>query len=238
VIVPFSSRIPCTAPLILGADRRDHPIGAYERIDRQQPEVRRRVDYHLLVGVEHRFERGVQEPLAAELADQAHLNAGERACGWDHVDAMHIGDDHVLCECAAGEDVDEVDARAAVAETELAGERALRVGIDNECAQALTGEQYADVDRGRGLPHAAFLVCDRGGCHDTLLLIVGCSLTGALARCGSRQITSCSGGEANRRWRPACAQHREIRRSKRLCNQASIVLRTGEDQQPFDVDSD
>jgi len=103
----------------------------------------------------------VEEALAAELADEAHLDAGEFAGAGDHVDAVDVGDDRVERDGTAGEHVDEVDAERAVAEPELSGERALGVGVDHERVLPLVGEEHGDVRCGRGLPDAALLVCDR-----------------------------------------------------------------------------
>ena len=52
----------------------------------------------------------MEEPLAAELADEAHLDAGELAGAGDHVDTVNVGDDRVVRERSTGEHVDEVDA--------------------------------------------------------------------------------------------------------------------------------
>ena len=159
---------------VLGADRGDRSVGADERVDGQQPEVRGCVDHDLVVAVEDGLERVVEEALAAELADEAHLDAGEFAGAGDHVDAVDVGDDRVERDGTTGEHVDEVDAERAVAEPELSGERALGVGVDHERVLPLVGEEHSDVRCGRGLPDAALLVCDRcRGGHDALLRPVG-----------------------------------------------------------------
>ena len=147
--------------LVLGADRREHAVGADERVDGQQPEVRRRVDHDLVVVVDDRLERVVQEPLAAELSDEAHLDASELAGGGDHVDAVDASDDRVRGARASGEHVDQVDAERARLEPELPCQRELRVGVDDEDAAAAPREQRADVRCRRCLPDAALLVCDR-----------------------------------------------------------------------------
>ena len=160
--------------LVLCADRGDHPVGADERVDGQEPEVRGRVDHNLVVAVEDGLERVVEEALAAELTDEAHLDAGELAGAGDHVDTVNGGDDRVVRDGAAGEHVDEVDAECTVAEPELSGERALRVGVDDQRALPPVGEEHSDVRCGRGLADAALLVCDRcRGGHDALLRLVG-----------------------------------------------------------------
>ena len=107
--------------LVLGADRREHAVGADERVDGQQPEVRRRVDHDLVVVVDDRLERVVQEPLAAELADEAHLDAGELAGGRDHVDAVDASDDRVGGSRPTGEHVDQVDAERRAPRARAAG---------------------------------------------------------------------------------------------------------------------
>ena len=70
---------------------------------------------------DQRLEHVGQEPLSAELAHEAHLDAGERRCGGDQVDAVDVGDDRVGGSGATGEDVDEVDAERAFLGAELAG---------------------------------------------------------------------------------------------------------------------
>ena len=81
--------------VVLGTDRRHHQLGDDERVDRQQPEVRRRVDHHIVVLAEDRLKRVAQKAFATELADQAHLDPGQRRRGGDHVNAVDVADDRV-----------------------------------------------------------------------------------------------------------------------------------------------
>jgi len=100
---------------VLGADRGDRSVGADERVDGQEPEVRGCVDHDLVVAVEDGLERVVEEALAAELADEAHLDAecavaepelsGERALGVgvDHERVLPlVGEEHSDVRCGRG----------------------------------------------------------------------------------------------------------------------------------------
>jgi hypothetical protein len=142
--------------LILGADRRDHALGEHERVDGQQPEVRRRVDDDVVVVAGHRLERVAEEPLAAELADEAELDPGQVPAARDHVDPAHIADDRVLGAGAAGEHVDEVHTERALLDPELTRERELRIGIHDQHPPALARQQRAEVDSAGGLAHPPF----------------------------------------------------------------------------------
>ncbi len=74
---------------------------------------------------------------------------------------MYAWDDRVGGGGSAGEDVDEVDAEGSLLEAELAGERELRIAVDDEHPPVAGGEQYADVGGGGGLADAALLVLCR-----------------------------------------------------------------------------
>ena len=52
----------------------------------------------MLVGILHRFQCVPEEPLAAELTDQAHLDTSELASCRDHVETMHAGDDRLATQ--------------------------------------------------------------------------------------------------------------------------------------------
>lgn len=67
---------PVDGAFVFGADRREHAVGADQRVDRQQAEVGRRVDDDFVVFGDDRLAHVVQEPFASELADEAHLGAG------------------------------------------------------------------------------------------------------------------------------------------------------------------
>ncbi len=62
---------------VLGLHRHDHARRRDERVDRQQPERRRRVDQDVVVVVLDRRERLLERALAADLARQRHVGAGE-----------------------------------------------------------------------------------------------------------------------------------------------------------------
>jgi hypothetical protein len=46
---------PVQRSFVLDTDRGEHAIGAHERVHREQPEVRRRVDHDVVVAAENRF---------------------------------------------------------------------------------------------------------------------------------------------------------------------------------------
>ena len=109
----------------------------------------------------------MQEPLASELPDEAHLDARELAGGRDHVDPVHPADDRVSGPSASGEHVDQVHAKRASLETQLPRQRKLRIGVDDENATAAAREQRRDVRRRRCLPNPALLICDRRDHYET-----------------------------------------------------------------------
>jgi hypothetical protein len=84
---------------------------AQKRVDGQETEVGRCVDHDVVIARENRLECIAQEPLAAELADQTHLQAGELALGRDDIDAVNIPHDCIVRKRSAGEHVDQVDAQ-------------------------------------------------------------------------------------------------------------------------------
>jgi hypothetical protein len=73
---------------------------------------------------------------------------------------VHAADDRVRRGRAAGEDVDQVHAKRADLEPELAGQRELRVGIDGKHPPVSPGEQHGEVRSGGRLPHPTLLLCD------------------------------------------------------------------------------
>ena len=71
---------------VLGLHRHDHAGRRDERVDRQQAERRRRVDEDVVVAVLDRRERLLERALAADLARQRHVGAGEVDRGDGDVD--------------------------------------------------------------------------------------------------------------------------------------------------------
>jgi len=96
----------------------------------------------------------------AHLPDAAHLDAGELPRRRDHVEPVDVADDRVRRRDAAGEHVNQVHAERADLEPELARERELRVGVDDEHPPVLPGEHHGEVRSGRRLPYPAFLLSD------------------------------------------------------------------------------
>jgi hypothetical protein len=79
----------------------------------------------------------------------------------------------VLGASAAGEYVDEVHAERAFLDPKLAGERELRVGVDQQHPAASACEQHAQVGRTGRLANAALLVRDRDD-HPATSFCLGC----------------------------------------------------------------
>jgi hypothetical protein len=63
----------------------------------------------MVISAEDGLKRIAQEPLAAELAHQTHLHAGELARSRDDIDAVNIGDNRVTGKRSTGQHVDKVD---------------------------------------------------------------------------------------------------------------------------------
>ena len=94
----------------------------------------------MLVAPEHLIERVAKEQFAAELTDETHLDACELSSARDHVDSVHVADDRVRPDRAAGEHVNEADAIRAVLEPELSGKRGLRIAVDKQHPTRATGK--------------------------------------------------------------------------------------------------
>ena len=62
---------------VLGLHRDDHAGRRDERVDRQQPERRRRIDQDVVVAILDRSQRLFERALAADLARQRHVGAGK-----------------------------------------------------------------------------------------------------------------------------------------------------------------
>ena len=91
----------------LRLDRDDHAVGGDEPVDRQQAEVRRAVDQHVVVLDDRLAHRLAQDRLAAERREQLALGAGEVDVRRRDVDARGLGrqDDLVHRRAAVREDV-------------------------------------------------------------------------------------------------------------------------------------
>jgi hypothetical protein len=98
---------PVQRSFVLDTDRGEHAIGAHERVHREQPEVRRRVDHDVVVAAENRFKSFVWEPLSAELPDETHLEPRPARVHRNHVQAVNARHDGVVGAGAAGERPDE-----------------------------------------------------------------------------------------------------------------------------------
>ncbi len=111
-----------------------------ERVDCKQPQIRGRVNHDILVAPEHLIERIAKEQFATELTDETHLDASQLASARDHVEAVHVADNRVRRDAAAGEHVNEAEVTRAAVEPELAGKRGLRIAVDKQHPTPATGK--------------------------------------------------------------------------------------------------
>ncbi len=144
---------------ILALHGDDHLVGRRQRVDREQPEARRRVDADEVVVLQDRLERLLQRALAADLRRHRDLGAGEVDRGAGDVD-LALADDladrdvvheHVVHRLLERVGVDALRHRQV----------ALRVHVDAQHAMALLREGDGEVQRRRRLGDAALLVGER-----------------------------------------------------------------------------
>ena len=144
---------------ILALDGDDHLVGGRQRVDRQQPEARRRVDEDEVVVLLDLRQRLLQAPLAADHRRHRDLRAREvdrRARDVDLALADHLANresvhEHVVHRLLERVRVDALRHRQV----------ALRIHVAAQHAVALLGEGHGEVERGRGLGDAALLVGER-----------------------------------------------------------------------------
>jgi hypothetical protein len=111
--VPRSSRIPysdASSSALTGAITISAVTSA---LTVRSPRFGGGVDDDVVVLATDRFDHVGEKSLAAEFADEAHLDAGECWGAGDQIDAVNVRDDRVAGGGAAREDVDEVDAERA-----------------------------------------------------------------------------------------------------------------------------
>ena len=149
----------CVKPferVVLRLHRHEHAVGRGERVDRERPERRRAVEEDEVVAVAARGERLGEIPLAVGAARELDDGAGEIRLRRDEVEVRERGGVDELGERRA---VEEVVARRPVrAHPEPRGRVRLRIEVDHERALAGLGEAGGEVDGGRRLADAAFLV--------------------------------------------------------------------------------
>jgi hypothetical protein len=105
--VALSSASPCA----------EHDVCWEQRVDREQPQVGRRVDDDVVVAAQERVQGAAQERLAADLARQRHLDARELAVRRQQVHAVHVGEHRIGRLDATGQHVDERQRQLADADT-------------------------------------------------------------------------------------------------------------------------
>ena len=156
--------------------RDQHLAGGGQAVDRQQAEARRVVDQHHVRGGPSGalpllalpvVEGVLEDRLAADGARQLQLGAGQVEVRRQHGEArgrrapQGVGDPAALGEQRVGGRLPRLELGAQV----LRGV-GLGVHVDHEHPLAQAGQGRAEVDRGRGLPHAALLVDDRDSPHE------------------------------------------------------------------------
>ena len=144
---------------ILALHGDDHLVGGRQRVDRQQPEARRRVDADEVVVLEDRLEGLLQRALAADHRRHRDLRAGEVDRGAGDVDlalADHLADRDLVHEHVVHRFLERV-------RVDALGHRqvALRVHVDAQHAVPLLRERGGEVERRRRLGHPALLVGER-----------------------------------------------------------------------------
>ena len=146
---------------VLGLDRHDHAGRGDERVDRQQAERRRRVDQDVVVALRDVRERLLQRALAADLARERHVGAGQVDRRDGDVD-LALGD-HLADRGAVHEHVEHRPLDRVRVHPLRHRQVSLRVEVDAEHAHPLLGQRDAQVERRRRLGDAALLV--REGDH-------------------------------------------------------------------------
>ena len=146
---------------VLALHRHHHAVGAGQAVEGEQAEAGRAVDEDEVVVIVDRGEGAAQPPVAPLDADQLHLGAGELAVGADDVVAAlrarppGFGD-----RGAFQQDVVDAGVEASLVDPGAHGGVALGIEVDHEDPAAEPGQAGGQIDGGRGLADAAFLIGD------------------------------------------------------------------------------
>src|SRR5690606_12118000 len=146
----------------LALDRNQHGVRRGERVQRQQAERRRAVHQDEIVPAARRLERAPQHQLALRTVDQLDLGADQVAARGRHVEErkMEAADDDVVERGSLDHDVVHGRVHVRALDADPAGRVALRIHVDHERAPLGDSQAGAQIDGGRGLANAAFLVRD------------------------------------------------------------------------------
>ena len=135
-------------------------MGCGQRVHRQESERRLAVHQDDVVVLHDRTEGAEQRLLAGHLIDELHLSSGQIDVARQQVHAGDIGFQHHVVDGDVAVHQQVVDGAVELqrVDPETDRQRALRVEVDEQHPSPLLGQRRAQVDRGGGLPHAAFLV--------------------------------------------------------------------------------
>ncbi len=145
---------------VLGLYRHEHGVGRGQSIDGQERKRGRGVDEEELEVFAQRLDRLLQPRLAARLVDELDLRADQVPPGGKQRKVWKGRLPHRAVGAPCEENV--VGARALVFAGKAESRRrvGLRVQIDQQDAPIQRSQRSGEVDRGRGLSHAPFLVGD------------------------------------------------------------------------------
>ena len=156
---------------ILALDWNDDPVRGDERVDRQQPERRRRVDEDVVVLRLDADERLLERTLAADHRRERELGAGKVDRGNGDV---HLGDTDDLLDRKLVDEHVEHRALDLVRVPALAHRQVpLGVQVDEQDRVTLFLEGDPEVQRSRRFRHAALLVGERNDPAQRRSLLIG-----------------------------------------------------------------
>ncbi len=139
----------------------EQAVCGHEGVEGEQVECGRAVEDDEVVGDAQLFEGVAKAGLAVLAVHQLEIGADQVATAWDDLEGLDgRGQKERVHGSAAG---DEVIDRAVVAiarDAEAAGAVGLGIAVDEDALQSFESEGGAEIDRGRGLADATFLVGD------------------------------------------------------------------------------
>ncbi len=145
--------------VVLALDRDQHRVRAGQRVHRQQAKRRRAVDEDPVPVRRLPVDRAREAPLAALLAGELDLRPGERDRRRDETQALDgCRDVQVTERPLVDERVVDRAVQGGAVDPEAARRVALGIEVDDEDAVTEESQIGCEIDHGRGLPDAAFLI--------------------------------------------------------------------------------
>src|SRR5581483_11027070 len=179
---------------IFALDRDQHAVCRRQRVDGQEMQRGRAIDEDGLIAVAELGQMLLEARFAREHVHELELGCGQVAVAGQQIETGLGRHDRAFDRRLVEQHFATARLDAALVQARGHGRIALWIEVDEQDASPRLGERGGEVDGGRGLAHAAFLIGDGDDAGHDLdtsgRLVPGSGVLAAYEDCGARRIES------------------------------------------------